>query len=1332
MRQLFTPPTFAGKDKTPRDRLLVIRRFLGRLPFRVVLAVPLASLLVIAIGLTGYLAFQNGQRAVNDLANQLHQQAAARLHEHLDSYLATPLFINQLNLDAIRLGQLDVNDQPAMERHFLTQIQRFDSVISLAYASQQREYVGTYRKVLGVDLGVAVASKENGYALEAYSVTPQGGRQLLDSALDYDPRSRPWYQAAVQAGHPTWTPVFMWSSGDLGLDAVVPVYGADDSLLGVLDTSLTLNAIGDFLDGLRVSENGETFIVEKSGMLVASSTLKTPFIRNGNEVQQLSALESGDPLVQIATQSLEQQFGALANISRERAFDFDISGKRQFAEVTPYAGDHGLDWLIVTVIPESDVMAPINAGNRQTVLLISLSLLASITLAALLSIRITRPIMQLNQSAKALAQGDWTQKVAVNREDEIGELSASFNRMAEQLQLSFASLRASEEHSRTLAAAAFEGIAITENGIVLDANDQLAMMLGCDRGELIGQPVMNFVAPESRERVMAAIRSGSQEPYEHLALRKDGTAFPVDIRGRPMEIGGRQLRVTAILDITERKRAEQEIAEWQQRYELVAAASGQIVYERNFANGIVCWGGSVEKVLGYQQSEMDGGWSWWEELIDPRDRAPTLRLLDVTEKNGSPLEVEYGVRHKDGHYVQMLDRGFVVPNPTGKPERMIGILQDITVRKQAEEELRKLSRAVEQSPVSIVITDPDGRIEYVNPKFVEITGYAVAEAIGQNPRILKSGYTPTEEYTRLWDAIKSGGEWRGEFCNKKKNGNPYWETAAISALSDSSGTITHFVAVKEDITERKQRERELEAIATVSTALRTARTRAEMVPIILEQVMDLLQAQGAILDIYDPASHEIVTELGLGQWVASTGLHIPSGEGVSGQVIASSQSYVNNDARADPAFYRPDLLGEIRAVAAVPLAVQKQTLGTLIVGRGDGQPAIGFSESEVRVLTSIANIAANAIHRSTLHEQTERRAQQLAALHDIDTTISSSFDLNATLNVLLGHVTTQLQVHAALVWLLNPHTQTLEYAAGRGFRGNAMTRLTLQMGESQAGRAALERRLISLPNVAEAEELLAHPELLASEDIRAVFSAPLVAKGHLVGVLEVFHRTPLAPDLEWLGFLTSLAGQATIAIENASLIDNLQLSNTELILAYDATIEGWSRALDLRDKETEGHTQRVTKLTLQLARAMGLSDAELVHIRRGALLHDIGKMGVPDSILLKPDPLTADEQEVMRKHPQSAYEMLAPITYLKPALEIPYCHHEKWDGTGYPRGLKGEAIPLAARLFAVVDVWDALRSDRPYRTSWPEEKVREHIKALSGTHFDPQAVEVFLRVARQE
>ena len=381
-------------------------------------------------------------------------------------------------------------------------------------------------------------------------------------------------------------------------------------------------------------------------------------------------------------------------------------------------------------------------------------------------------------------------------------------------------------------------------------------------------------------------------------------------------------------------------------------------------------------------------------------------------------------------------------------------------------------------------------------------------------------------------------------------------------------------------------------------------------------------------------------------------------------------------------------------------------------------------------MTGYVSVNRDITERKQAEEQTQLQIQRLKALRAIDIAISSSLNLSLTLDILLDQVTTQLNTDAAAILLFHPITKTLEYVVSRGFRSTAIRQSKVKLAQGYAGQAILERRIVHIPNLMETDTEFAQALLIKGEGFSDYYYVPLVVKGEVKGVLEIFHRSVLPGDPEWLDFLETLAGQAAIAIENATLFENLQHSNNELFQAYDATIEGWSHALDLRDKETEGHSLRVTEMTLELARKFGFTDDQLRHLRWGALLHDIGKMGVPDNILLKPDKLTDEEWDSMKKHPSFAFEMLAPITYLKSSLDIPYCHHEKWDGTGYPRGLKGEVIPLAARLFAVVDVWDALRSNRPYRKAWTIEKTTEHIKSLSGTHFDPQVVEYFLEMIK--
>jgi len=385
-------------------------------------------------------------------------------------------------------------------------------------------------------------------------------------------------------------------------------------------------------------------------------------------------------------------------------------------------------------------------------------------------------------------------------------------------------------------------------------------------------------------------------------------------------------------------------------------------------------------------------------------------------------------------------------------------------------------------------------------------------------------------------------------------------------------------------------------------------------------------------------------------------------------------------------------------------------------------PEFDSSEQLRQVVVTFADIS----EIKNAEEKIRRHVEHLTALVEIDRAINFSFDLNLSLTTLLTHVIIQLGVDAADVLLLNRASRTLEYVTGRGFHTKEIETVRQPLGEGYAGRAAQERSIVHIPDLTKEHDSFLRGMLLAGENFVSYHGVPLIAKGRVVGVLEVFQRIRLERNEEWFDFLKALASQAAIAIDNVTLFDNLQRSNRELSEAYDATIEGWARALELRDNETEGHTERTADLTVKLARLFGLSDEELVQVRWGALLHDIGKMGIPDAILLKTDKLNEAEWEVMKKHTVFACEMLSPVRYLRSALDIPCAHHEKWDGTGYPLGLKGEQIPLVARIFAVADVWDALRSDRIYRSSWPVKKVRKHLRSLAGKHFDPHVVKVCL------
>lgn len=375
-------------------------------------------------------------------------------------------------------------------------------------------------------------------------------------------------------------------------------------------------------------------------------------------------------------------------------------------------------------------------------------------------------------------------------------------------------------------------------------------------------------------------------------------------------------------------------------------------------------------------------------------------------------------------------------------------------------------------------------------------------------------------------------------------------------------------------------------------------------------------------------------------------------------------------------------------------------------------------------------ISTDVTDRKQAEEQIQRHLDHLTSLHAIDEAITTRLDLAVTMEILLEQILEQLYVNAAIVLVYNPLSQDLETAANKGLEQFFSKKISLKSEHNIITAAFHERRrIVNL-------DAIGDPALrecgLGEEGFSAYISMPLIAHGNILGVLLVLHRQPILVEPGWYEFLDKISGQAATAIDNALLFKNLQQSNATLRDAYDKTLEGWARALELRDQETEGHSQRLLDMTERLARAFNISEAEMPAIRQGALLHDIGKMAIPDQILLKPGPLTEEEWQVMKMHPVYSRVMLKKVDFLIPAIDIPYSHHERWDGTGYPQGLIGEQIPLAARIFAVVDVWDALRFNRPYRKGWPDEEVLKYIQEQSGRHFDPQIVNVFFSLLKKD
>jgi PAS domain S-box-containing protein len=864
-------------------------------------------------------------------------------------------------------------------------------------------------------------------------------------------------------------------------------------------------------------------------------------------------------------------------------------------------------------------------------------------------------------------------------------------------------------------------------------NKAAALKEGVQQPELmIGKTDFDYFARESAQEYyeleMEIMRTGQAvvdlEQKEQRAGQSPAWASTTEL---PLyDAAGHMNGVVGITrDITERKKIEQALIASEERLSLALDAANDGLWDQNVVTGQVYVSPRYCTMLGFTPEELLPYEKVLEKVAHPED-VQAIRQAEDDYLSGrrKAYEVDFRALTKNGEVMWIRSRGKVVEWDTeGHPLRMVGTHVDITQSKLIEAALREseshFRALIDQAPMAINVSRAGVNL-YANQKLIQLFGFKDAEApIGRSsmeyyaPEYREEGYERVQR-RKLGLPVPS----ELELVGQRSDGTQFPIQVVIASVNLSDGPAA--IAFMADITERNQHERELEAIASVSSALRAALTRAEMLPVILDQIVELFHAGGAALVVPDLSGEDLLVEIARGEFNPLLNRRMTRASGVWGQVLQSGQAYLNNN-ELESEFLLADKAKGLRALAAVPLSVKSSPIGVLLVGR-----TTDISQADLRLMVSIADIAANAIYRAALYEQTERRLKYISAVQQIDSAISSSLDLRVTFNVLLSRTLEQLHADAGDVLLLDPHMHRLEYLSGRGFLTPAFENTHLKMGECVAGRVALERRSAFVSDLAKSTYPVRSANQLAPEKFVAYHALPLIAKGEVKGVLEVFYRTAPTSEADALNLLETISGQAAIAIDNAQLFQSLQRSNMDLILAYDATIEGWSNALDLRVKENEGHTRRVTEMAERLAVALGLSWEEQSQVRRGALLHDIGKMGIPDSILLKETPLTAEESLVLHRHPQLAFDMLSPIAYLRRALDIPYSHHERWDGTGYPRQLKGGQIPMSARIFAVVDVWDAITSSRPHPPAFSKEQAIEYIRSAAGTLFDPQVAEAFI------
>ena len=763
-------------------------------------------------------------------------------------------------------------------------------------------------------------------------------------------------------------------------------------------------------------------------------------------------------------------------------------------------------------------------------------------------------------------------------------------------------------------------------------------------------------------------------------------------------------------ELKDRIRAEAALVEAEAKYRALVERLPVVVYtsELGIKGAWSYVSPQIHSLLGFTPEEWMADPKLWYQQIHPDDRERQEALEEGSYLRGEPFESEYRIYTRTGREIWLRDSAQILAPREGELPIVQGVLVDVTERKRtqdalrsAEAKYRSLVEHISAITYTALLDDVRTRV-YVSPQIETLLGYTQEEYLA-DADLWKKMLHPDDQERVIIEAERfyvTGEPFISDYRSVARDGRVLWfHDEAV--ISDDETIRQRFIqGIKIDITDRKRAEENLRSAET------RYRSLVEQLPMIV--YASPVNNINSVIYI----SPQVQTFLGQtpDEWLKDPEIWMKTLHPDDRERVLSETERLNLSGESSDMEYR--LIARDGRV----LWIRDQAT---LVSDTQGQPLVW------------QGLMIDITELKRTEDKIKSHLDHLKALRMIDMTITASADLHLSLQTILRQAVSQLQVDAADILLLNTTTHLLEYSDGVGFFTRGVERSSVRIGEGLAGQAVLERKMLRIHALYESRESLKRKTLLDAENFIDYYGVPLIAKGEVKGVLEVFRRAHIESDQEWEDFLEALAGQAGLAIDNATLFQNLQRSNLELGMAYESTLEGWSAALDLRDKETEGHTLRVTNLTLRLAKHMGLNDKDLMQIRRGALLHDIGKMGVPDRILLKPDNLTTEEWAIMQRHPVYAHELLSRIEYLRPALSIPYCHHEKWNGTGYPRGLKGEEIPLDARVFSVVDVYDALVSDRPYRPAWTKEKALEYIRSLSGVDFDPRVVTGFLELLMQ-
>lgn len=924
----------------------------------------------------------------------------------------------------------------------------------------------------------------------------------------------------------------------------------------------------------------------------------------------------------------------------------------------------------------------------------------------------------------------------VPEQDHQGELKSvlAISREISDLVQAEEDLKRREAHFRSLIEGVSDLITLIDlEGRITYVSPSVERILGYSADQVLDEPVFSFLHEDDiplAAEILRAYELG-QDPSEFVELRlqrEDGTWAYMSAIGRRYEGEGDPSVIVNARDVSEQHELNEELRRSEERYRMLFERNQAAVFQAGLDGELLEYNRAFVKLFGMSEASPNGDRL---SLLDFYDEAKDhQRYIDRLLADGQVNQ--YGLRMKraDGEPISVLASSVLLEGE-GQDRIIQGTMLDVTAQRRAQERIaaseRRFRALVQNASDLITLVDEEGIIRYQSPSIRSVLGYEPQDLLGiQVDRLVHP--TDVKAFKKSMAKIieDPGQTANGELRVRRRDGSyRHLEVHATNSLHDPA--IGSIVVNARDTTERRRNAIVREAVLRVAASLRTAANRSEMPPIILGELQELLQADSVALVMHDERRNQMVIERGVGAWKQMEGRRLARGDGSCWKVYDQREPLDIPNLADEGAFSDSKYASDEHAGLAVPLIVGDRVMGVIWLARKHR-----FDAEEIDIVSAVADMAANGLNRATLHEETIRHAEQMARITTLGQEMGQMLD-ESFIHERLVQVSAEIVPDVSVVLLARYFASEQEFSLAYGLDNGA------EIDVSEAPRLKLEP-----PGHGQQSEVVRSKKPLIVDDFSEIYArhpearrgdppyplsglyVPLVTRGEVLGVLQLQSLSKGRFTEKDAEIMTLVANTAAVALTNAQLFQETQATTVQLSLAYDSTLEGWAKALELRDQETEGHTRRVAEMTIRLALELGVPADQLTNIRRGALLHDIGKMGIPDEILLKPGPLSEEEWEIMRRHPVYARDMLAEVDYLRPALEIPYYHHERWDGSGYPEGLKGEEIPLCARIFAVVDVHDALSTDRPYREAWPAEKVLEYLRDNAGVLFDPTIAEAFL------